>query len=105
MYGLRAAGQQQFKFDLCVPGPQLQLVNSQLRRRGVNGTLQPGEIHLSRVCLGGEFLDRQVKARIIGSTGESDLHIRNGGNAFHGIEGQPAAAVLYAKAPQLDVHG
>ena len=69
----------------------------------MNRTLQPDEIHLSRMCLGGEFLDSQVKARVIGSTGESNVHVRNGGNAFQGTEGQAAAPVLHAKAPQLDV--
>ena len=75
MHGTRAAGQQGVEVRLRVLRAELQLLNPQLRPHHVKGAAQLGEIHLRRARLGGAFLNRQVKARIIGPTFEHDLHV------------------------------
>ena len=75
LHRMRAAGQQGVEIRLRVLRAELQLLNPQLRSRHVKGAAQLGEIHLRRARLGGEFLNRQVKARIIGPAFERDLHV------------------------------
>ena len=103
--GLSVAAQHQVQVGLGVAGLHVHFFNLQLRRRDANGALQPGESHLGRVRPRGEFLDRQVKTRLVGPARKDHPGIRYGRNALQEIQGQAAAAVLDAKSPQLDAKG